>query len=75
MLAECDPCAAIMINFEISLVNSHFMEEGVTLQRTLLPYLNLVHDYRFLDEKWNFVANRFLSSLITQIVDTKVVVK
>ena len=56
------------------------MEEGTTLSRTLFPYLNKVRDYRFLDEKWAFIArpfiaNRFLSSLITHIQDISASVK
>lgn len=46
------------------------MEEGATLSRTLFPYLNKVTDYRFLGEETNFIANRFLNSLITHVKDT-----
>jgi hypothetical protein len=59
-LSSCDPAAAIMINFQISLTNEHFMEEGATLSRTLFPYLNKVCDYRFLGEDFKFIGNRFL---------------
>ena len=51
------------------------MEEGITLCRTLFPYINKVLDYRFLDEKWAFIANRFLSSLVTHIQDISASVK
>ena len=39
-----------MINFEISRVNQIYMEEGATLARPLLPYLNQVTDYSFISE-------------------------
>lgn len=70
LLQTCDPAAAVMLNIEISLVNESYMEEGATLSRTLLPYLNQVEDYRFLGEDTTFIANRFLSTLITHISDT-----
>jgi hypothetical protein len=59
-----------MINIEISLVNTIYMEEGATLSRTLMPYLNMVTDYRFLTEETHFIASRFLASLGTHIRDT-----
>ena len=40
------------------------MEEGATLAWTLLPYLNQVRDYRFLPDDANFIACRFLASLV-----------
>ena len=50
MLASVAPAAAVMINFEISRVNHIYMEEGATLARTLLPYLNQVTDYSIISE-------------------------
>ena len=50
LLANVAPAAAVMINFEISRVNQNYMEEGATLARTLLPYLNQVTDYSFISE-------------------------
>ena len=50
------------------------MEEGATLARTLLPYLNRVTDYRFLTADYHFITNRFLASLVTHIIDTKVTI-
>jgi hypothetical protein len=64
------PAAAFMLNIEISLVHNNYMEEGATLARTLLPYLNQLRDYHFLTEKTNFIACRFLASLVRQINDT-----
>ena len=65
------PAAAVMLNLEVSLVHPSYMEEGATLARTLLPYLNQVRDYRFLSEDANFIAGRFLASLVTHIRDTE----
>ena len=56
-----------MLNLEVTLVYPSYMEEGATLARTLLPYLNQVRDYRFLSEDANFIACRFLASLVTHI--------
>ena len=70
LLSSCAPAAAVMVNIEISLVNSNYMEEGATLSRTLLPYLNEVTDYCFLTEETNFIASRFLASLVTHVRDT-----
>jgi hypothetical protein len=50
------------------------MEEGATLARTLLPYLNQVRDYHFLTDDDNFVACRFLASLVTHIRDTNITI-
>ena len=71
MLAIVSPAAAVMLNLEVTLVYPIYMEEGATLARTLLPYLNQVRDYRFLSEDANFIACRFLASLVTHIRDTK----
>ena len=65
LLETVAPAAA-----EISLVHYNYMEEGATLARTLLPYLNQLRDYHFLTEKTNFIACRFLASLVRQINDT-----
>ena len=46
------------------------MEEGNTLSQTLLPYLNRVDDYQFLNDSTLFIANRFLNSLTQHIIDT-----
>lgn len=47
------------------------MEEGATLSRTLLPHLNKVTDYAFLQPDSTFIMGRFLTSLITHVVDTQ----
>jgi len=47
------------------------MEEGGTLARTLLPYLNLVTDYTFLTPDTHHICGRFLASLTTHICDSK----
>ena len=60
-----------MINFEISHVHQSYMDEGATLARTLLPYLNQVTDYSFIHEDLHFVSCRFLASLVTHLNDTK----
>ena len=49
-----------MISIEISLLHTTYMEEGATLSRTLLPYINRVTDFRFLTEETHFIASRFL---------------
>lgn len=48
------------------------MDEGNTLSDTLLPFLNKVYDYSFLQEKDHFIASRFLNSLVRHIIDTRV---
>ena len=60
-----------MLNIEISLTHTTFMEEGATLARTLLPYLNRVTDYRFLVEETHFIATRFLDALAIHVRDTE----
>ena len=70
LLETVAPAAAFMLNIEISLVHNNYMEEGATLARTLSPYLNQLRDYHFLTEKTNFIACRFLASLVRQINDT-----
>ena len=47
------------------------MEEGNTLSQTLLPYLNKITDYSFLQSTDSFICSRFLSSLIRHLIDTK----
>ena len=74
LLETVAPAAAFMLNIEISLVHNNYMEEGATLARTLLPYLNQLRDYHFLTEKTNFIACRFLASLVRQINDTQITV-
>ena len=46
------------------------MEEGNNLSQTLLPFLNKVTDYRFLNADSNYIITRFLNSLSKHIVDT-----
>ena len=50
------------------------MGEGATLAWTLLPYLNQVRDYRFLPDDANFIACRFLASLVTHVRDTEITI-
>jgi hypothetical protein len=71
LLSKCSPAAAILINLQISLSNEQLQEEGVTLSRTLLPFLDKVTDYSFLGPDTHFIMNRFLNSLITHICDTR----
>jgi len=71
LISTLPPTAAVMLNFEISLVFNAYMEEGATLSRTLLPYLVQVTDYRFLTEDCHFIATRFLNTLATHIKDTE----
>jgi hypothetical protein len=71
VLAGCDPAAAVMVNIEIAQANQLYMEEGGTLSRTLLPHLNLVTDYRFLQDEAHFICSRFLASLVTHVKDTE----
>jgi hypothetical protein len=51
VLAGCDPAAAVMVNIEIAQANQIYMEEGATLSRTLMPHLDMITDYRFLQEE------------------------
>ena len=51
------------------------MEEGVTLGRTLLPYLNKVRDYSFVTSDSFFIHGRFLASLVTNIVDNETTIE
>lgn len=71
LLSTVAPTAAILLNLEISLTNQQFHEEGSTLARTLLPYLNQVTDYAFLAQDTIFIMTRFLSSLARHICDTQ----
>jgi hypothetical protein len=75
LLASCAPAAAVMVNLEISLTNTNYMEEGGTLSRTLLPYINKVQDYRFLGDETHFIASRFLASLVTHVKDIETTVE
>ena len=59
------PTAAVMLNFEIACVNERYMDEGVTLSRLLLPFLNSITDYSFLLKETFFIMGKFLSSLTT----------
>jgi len=71
ILEEATPVAAILINIELSLSNNGLQEEGGTLALTLLPYLNQVTDYSFMDPDASFVASRFLAALARHIMDVK----
>ena len=62
--------AAIMFNIEVSLVFPSYTEESGTLSRTLLPFIDKVTDYRFLGPETNFIAGRFLGSLIVHLKDS-----
>jgi hypothetical protein len=64
------PIAAILINIQLQLPNPNYCEEGATLALTLLPFLNKVDDYSFLDKEASFIASRFLASLVRHITDT-----
>ena len=35
------------------------MDEGITLSRTLLPYIDQCDDFNFIDEDNNNIASRF----------------
>lgn len=65
------PAAAVMISIQISLVHRAYMEEGGTLARTLLPYINRVTDFTFLTQDTHFISGRFLNSLVIHVRDTK----
>lgn len=71
LLKSLAPAAAIMLNIEISLVSQSYSEESATLSRTLLPFITQVSDYRFLNPEANFIANRFLASLVVHLKDTE----
>jgi hypothetical protein len=45
------------------------MEESGTLSDTLLPYINKVTDFSFLEDDMHFTAGRFLDSLTTHFSD------
>ena len=42
------------------------------MANTLLPYLNLVTDYNFMNADANFIASRFLNALSKHVHDNKV---
>ena len=46
------------------------MEEGGTLARTLLPYINRITDFTFLTPDTHFIGGRFLNSLVIHVRDT-----
>jgi hypothetical protein len=71
ILEDVTPVAAILINIELSLLNLGLQEEGGTLALTLLPYLNQVTDYSFMEPDASFIASRFLASLARHIMDVK----
>ena len=56
---------------EVSLTNHQLQDEGATLSRTLLPYLNMVMDYSFLGQETVFICTRFLISLIRHVCDMR----
>ena len=70
LLSTLAPAAAIMLNIQVSLVFPTYTEESGTLSRTLLPFIDKVTDYRFLGPETNFIAGRFLGSLIVHIKDS-----
>lgn len=63
LLSSIDPMAAILINIQISLVNTNLQEESYTLSRTLLPYINKCSSFTFLPEESHYIMGRFLNSL------------
>ena len=56
---------------EVSLTNHQLQEEGATLSRTLLPYLNMVMDYSFLGQESVFICTHFLIALIRHVCDMR----
>jgi len=46
------------------------MEEGGTLARTLLPYINRITDFTFLTPDTHFIGGRFLNSLVIHARDS-----
>jgi hypothetical protein len=71
LLASCTPAAAVLINIDIARYNQLYMEQGATLSRTLLPFIDQVTDYCFLAEEAHFICTRFLASLSTHIRDAE----
>ena len=53
------------------MTNDKLHDEGSTLSRTLLPFLNLVTNYCFLISDTLFIMTRFLNSLVRHICDTR----
>jgi hypothetical protein len=47
------------------------MEQGATLSRTLLPFIDQVNDYCFLEEEAHFICTRFLAALSVHIRDAE----
>ena len=71
LLSRLAPAAAIMMNYEISLVNANYSEESATLARTLLPFIDRVSDFGFLGPDTSFISGRFLASLALHIKDVQ----
>jgi hypothetical protein len=70
LLSSVLPMAAILLNIEITLVNTNMSEEGNTLTYTLLPYLNECTDYSFLHPHSHYIVGKYLESLSRNIKDT-----
>ena len=70
LLSTLALAAPIMINIQVSLVFPTYTEESGTLSRTLLPFNDKVTDYPFLSPETNFIAGRFLGSLIVHLNDS-----
>ena len=63
LLSSVSPMAAILLNIEMSLTCANLSEEGFTLSKTFLPYINVCNNFSFIKEKSTYVVIRFLNSL------------
>lgn len=45
------------------------MEEGGTLSETMLPFLNKVDNYDFLEDESTYIMSKFVRSLTDHIID------
>jgi hypothetical protein len=63
LLSSVSPMAAILLNIEMSLTCANLSEEGYTLSKTLLPYLNVCNNFSFIKEESTYIVTRFMNSL------------
>ena len=59
----------ILINFEISKKLPRLTDEALTLSLTLLPYLNQLTDYKFIEREFDAIAARFAHTLVQFYID------
>lgn len=51
MFKDIDPKVIILINIQMELTNHKYTEEGHTLSKLLLPFIEKVEDYSFVTQE------------------------